>query len=151
MRAALTLQVGPARSSTCEKVLALPVSFAINQATKTIELLLVFLLRLPEGVPQSFASAVRRNSDDCKPAFCRVGPDFRRVIQETRPSTKDPVFKAAHLNTALNPSSLSDPPVEYRVTSLDDIQFPIGQEGHGYLQGAARVTVTIPIINRRVI
>src|ERR671910_2050669 len=90
-------QAGIAKFSTGEKRLALQVSFAIDPATKTIELLLAVLLRLPGRAPQGFANAVLRNSDDRKPAPSGIGHNFRRAIQEPRPSAKDPVFKAAHL------------------------------------------------------
>src|SRR5918994_3046664 len=120
-------QTGLAKFSTCEKILALQVSFAIDPATKTIELLLRFLHRLTGRSPQSFANAVLWNSDDRKPASCWIGYNFRRAVQEPRPSAKNPVFKAAHLNIALDPSSPSDSAVENRVTSLDDIQLSVGQ------------------------
>jgi hypothetical protein len=68
-----------------------------------------------------------RDRDDRKPAPRGIGDDFRRAVQELRPSAKDPVFKAADLNTALDSSSGSDSTAENRVTSLDDIQLTVGQ------------------------
>src|SRR5688572_26388459 len=116
-----------AKFSTGEKILALQVSSAISPATKTIELLLIFLRRLAGRAPQGFANTVRWDSDDRESACCGIGHDFRRAIQEPRPSAKDPVFEAAHLNAALDSSSPSDTAVENRVPSLDDIQLSVGQ------------------------
>src|SRR5687768_17918564 len=59
-----------AKSSTCEKIFALQVSSAISPATKTIELLLIFLRRLAGPAPQGFANTVLWDSDDREPA-CR--------------------------------------------------------------------------------
>ena len=116
-----------AKFSPCEKILALQVSSAISQATKTIEFLLIFLRRLAGRAPQGFANTVLWDSDDRKPALCGIGNDFRRAVQEPRPSAKDSVFKAADLNTALDSSSGGDSAIENRVTSLDDIQLAVGQ------------------------